>query len=89
MHRDLKVENILIGDNNLVKISDFGLSDFMVDSTRDLNLNHTDCGTISYIAPEMIKKKGYDGTAADIWACGVILFYMVTGRKPFDNFGGI
>ena len=71
-----------------MKISDFGLSDFFNDTNQDsqnLNLNHTDCGTINYIAPEIIKNKGYDGQKTDIWSCGVILFYMVTGRKPFDN----
>ena len=49
------------------------------------NLNHTTCGTMNYIAPELIKNNGYDGQIADIWSVGVILFYMLTGRKPFEN----
>ena len=39
---------------------------------------------MSYLAPEVIMKKGYDGQCADVWSLGVLLFYMITGRKPFD-----
>ena len=92
-HRDLKAENILVQGNGQVKISDFGLSVFC--DTGDLevhdqllhgpNLHHTTCGTMAYLAPEVIKDEGYDGNLADIWSCGVILFFMLTGRTPFEN----
>ena len=89
----MKAENILITESGLIKISDFGLSSFIepsshLDFTLQMtgpNLNHTTCGTMNYIAPELIENNGYDGQIADIWSVGVILFYMLTGRKPFEN----
>lgn len=69
----------------MVKISDFGLSVFCKKLQEGPNLMHTTCGTLNYIAPEIVKNTGYDGQMADIWACGVILYFMLTGRRPFDD----
>ena len=84
-HRDLKPENILIDETGRIKISDFGLSVFCRKLQEGPNLMHTTCGTLNYIAPEIVKNTGYDGQLADIWACGVILYFMLTGRRPFDD----
>ena len=79
VHRDIKMENILIDDNKNVKIIDFG---FSIISEPDKKLNIF-CGTPSYMAPEIVSKINYKGTPADIWALGILLFALLTGTFPF------
>jgi 5'-AMP-activated protein kinase catalytic alpha subunit len=83
-HRDIKPENILLDENENLKISDFGLS-ALTESKRQDGLLHTTCGTPAYVAPEVIKRKGYDGSKADIWSCGVVLFVLLAGYVPFND----
>ena len=82
IHRDIKPENILLDQDGRCKLADFGWSNFD-DGTKN---RETYCGTPEYLAPEMVTKSGHD-ESVDIWALGVLLFEMLTGRTPF-NFTG-
>ena len=80
-HRDLKPENLLLLDNKIIKIIDFGLSNYF---NGEKNLE-TPCGSPSYASPEIIKGEAYNGFCIDIWASGIILFAMLCGYLPFDD----
>ncbi|RDX69307.1 CBL-interacting serine/threonine-protein kinase 23, partial [Mucuna pruriens] len=81
-HRDLKPQNLLVDADGGLKVSDFGLS-VLAQQVRQDGLLHTVCGTPHYTAPEVLSNNGYEGQKADIWSCGVILFFTVAGYLPF------
>lgn len=82
-HRDLKPENVLFGLDNHVKISDFGLSKFLLESKKFLV--RTPCGSLSYASPECLSGMAYNGKITDAWSSGVILFTMLTGHLPWTK----
>ena len=83
VHRDLKLENLLLDNNLNLVITDFG---FVNEFTRSNSLMKTSCGSPCYAAPELvISTEGYVGTKADIWSCGIILFAMLAGYLPWDD----
>ncbi|XP_026385210.1 CBL-interacting serine/threonine-protein kinase 9-like [Papaver somniferum] len=82
-HRDLKPENLLLDTHGVLKVTDFGLSTFSQESQD--GLCHTACGTPNYVAPEVLKDKGYHGSTSDVWSCGIILFVLMAGYFPFDD----
>jgi tRNA A-37 threonylcarbamoyl transferase component Bud32 len=81
IHRDIKMENILINKNNIVKLIDFG---FSIVCAADEKLSMF-CGTPSYMAPEIVGKKPYLGKPADVWALGILLYKLLTGQFPFKG----
>eukprot|EP00004_Rigifila_ramosa_P021494 TRINITY_DN5736_c0_g1_i2.p1 TRINITY_DN5736_c0_g1~~TRINITY_DN5736_c0_g1_i2.p1 ORF type:complete len:884 (-),score=220.26 TRINITY_DN5736_c0_g1_i2:149-2623(-) len=95
VHRDIKLENLLLDKDFNVKIADFGLCNFFnPDASASIIMNpgdseaesimlHTICGSPTYTAPEMVKQQPYT-PAVDVWSIGVILFALVAAAFPFD-----
>ncbi len=82
VHRDLKLENILLDKNENVKLCDFG---FTREYEGKMSYLQTYCGTVCYSAPEMLKGEKYAGEKVDVWSLGVILFTLLAGELPFDD----
>ena len=81
LHRDIKLDNVLLNLKGELKICDFGVAKRV--KSNEIMTEH--CGTPAYIAPEILKGKGYKGFGVDIWSAGVALYAMLYGTVPFKG----
>ena len=79
VHRDIKLDNILLDGHGNIKIADFGVSRRVIEG----ELLFEQCGTPAYIAPEIVQEIGYKGFPVDIWSAGVCLYAIMYGSVPF------
>ena len=82
VHRDLKPENLLLSQGNILKIVDFGLSNYYYPEGKLLS---TPCGSPCYASPEMVCGNKYNGFRIDVWSCGIVIFAMICGYLPFED----
>lgn len=88
-HRDIKIDNILLDENDITKLTDFGFAKESVDKeTNEIIVSETFCGTEPYYSPQIVIRKPYNPLLADVWAMGVVLFAMLNNKFPFD-FGDV
>jgi len=85
IHRDIKLQNILLDSDQNIKLIDFGLSNFMEEGV----FRNTFCGTPAYASPEILLGTQYTGPEVDLWSLGVVLYSMLTAEFPFTTIADI
>uniref|UniRef100_A0A8C5EAQ1 Ribosomal protein S6 kinase n=1 Tax=Gouania willdenowi TaxID=441366 RepID=A0A8C5EAQ1_GOUWI len=81
VYRDIKLENILLDSDGHVVLTDFGLSKEFLEKEKERTYSF--CGTIEYMAPEIIRGKSGHGKSVDWWSLGILMFELLTGASPF------
>jgi serine/threonine protein kinase len=81
IHRDIKGANVLVSDDGVVKLADFGAAKKILDPEQ---LQHTLAGTPYWMAPEVVRQQGH-GASADVWSLGATVLQMLTGRAPYQD----
>jgi beta-lactam-binding protein with PASTA domain/serine/threonine protein kinase len=84
IHRDVKPENVLIADDGRIKVADFGLAKAVSADTQHTATKGVLIGTVSYLAPELVVE-GKADARADVYAAGVLLYELLTGKKPHEG----
>jgi len=82
VHRDVKPENVLLAHDGRIKVTDFGLARAVTEVTA--TTTGTVLGTVAYLGPELVSR-GVSDPRTDVYACGILLYEMVTGRQPFKG----
>jgi serine/threonine protein kinase len=80
-HRDIKLENIFISEKGKIIVGDWGLCSFDCND----RLSESSCGTLGYMAPEILCKMKYDPSKADVWSFGTLLFSLISGCRPYSE----
>ena len=87
VHRDLAIRNVLLGEDNAVKIGDFGLARYIPDGEDEWKMDRSSRLPVRYMAPECFSKKRFS-IATDVWAFGVLLWELMTfGDTPYQSQG--
>ena len=84
VHRDVKPENVLVGDDGRIKVTDFGLARAIVSSSLSAATQGVLIGTVAYLSPEQVER-GYADARSDVYGAGVLLFEMLTGEVPHSG----
>jgi len=82
VHQDVKLEHVMLDEDGTIKLLDFGMSIFVDEKTKYTEV----CGTVHYIPPEVMRPRfASDLKKHDVWSCGVLCYYLLTGSYPFDG----